>query len=296
MNSELGITIIMITHDMDELLLADRIYIFEHGRIVFSKPKELLIDSLDKLYEYGLKAPAVLEIAVGLRKAGVLRRDNYFSVKDLAEAIKKEHPNKFYLETTMPECNVKKGATKPSQAILVDRVSFSYGKNNIIRDLSFSIQKGEYVVVTGLSGAGKSTILQLVAGILKPTSGSVYIDGKELTDKRSDRKKIRSKIGYLFQYPEQQLFGNNAYEDVVYGTRNQGLTEVEAEKRAYEAIKLVGLSDEIYDMPIEQLSGGLKRRLALAGVLAMKPEYLILDEPLAGLDPEGAERRRCLRL
>jgi energy-coupling factor transport system ATP-binding protein len=151
------------------------------------------------------------------------------------------------------------------------------------------VAKGEYVAIVGHTGAGKSTLLQLMTGLIKADSGNVYVDGLDVADCGKDLRRLRCKTGYVFQYPEHQLFAENVYEDVVFGPRNLGVSEVEAEKRAYEAISMVGLSDEVYDMPPSKLSGGQKRRAALAGVLAMQPEYLILDEPVAGLDPDGRQ-------
>lgn len=178
--------------------------------------------------------------------------------------------------------------------MLADKISFSYGDKKIFEDVSFSVSKGEYVAIIGKTGVGKTTLLQHIPGLLKPRKGQIYVDGVDLWDKYTDVRKIRCKVGYVFQYPEQQLFAKNVYEDVVFGPRNIGISEVEAEKRAYESIRLVGLPDDVYDLPLDKLSGGQRRRVALAGILAMEPEYLILDEPVAGLDPEG--RRQLLEI
>ena len=168
-----------------------------------------------------------------------------------------------------------------------DKVSFEYESGApVIKDLSFRIEDGESVGLIGANGAGKSTIMKLLLGLVQG-EGKILVDDIEVN--KDNLGKIRKKLGFVFQFPEQQLFAKNVYEDVVFGPRNTGVTEVEAEKRAYEAIEVVGLSDEIYDIPINKLSGGEKRRVALAGVLAMQPEYLILDEPLSGLDPEGKQ-------
>ena len=133
-------------------------------------------------------------------------------------------------------------------------------------------------------------MLQMIPALISPTDGSIYVDGLEVTDASVDISSLRKKIGFIFQYPEQQLFAKNVYEDVVFGPRNVGISEVEAEKRAYEAIQFVGLPQDVYDLPMDKLSGGQKRRVALAGVIAMQPDYLILDEPLAGLDPVGKKK------
>ena len=130
----------------------------------------------------------------------------------------------------------------------------------------------------------------MIPALISPTDGSIYVDGMEVTDTSADIAALRKKIGFIFQYPEQQLFAKNVYEDVVFGPRNVGISEVEAEKRAYEAIQFVGLPQDVYDLPMDKLSGGQKRRAAIAGVIAMQPDYLILDEPLAGLDPVGKKK------
>lgn len=289
LNETLGIAIVMITHRMDELLLADTIYVMHQGRMVIKGRKEGIFSNPDKLISYGLSCPDIVTIKNALLERGVIRDAYLYSIEDLVLRMKKEHPYAFELGITMQKPVKTKEQVDPVNAILVNDLSFSYGKNEVLKHVNLSVAKGEYVALIGETGSGKSTLLQHIPCLIKPKVGTVYVDGVDVADKTTDIQKLRCKIGYVFQYPEQQLFAKNVYEDVVFGPRNVGVSEIEAEKRAYEAIALVGLSDEIYDMPLWKLSGGQKRRVALAGVLAMKPEYLILDEPLAGLDPEGKE-------
>ncbi len=156
-----------------------------------------------------------------------------------------------------------------------------------IEDINLTIREGEFIGIIGHTGSGKSTFIQHLNGLLQPTSGVIYFHEQAIDQKGYDRKTLRQKVGLVFQYPEHQLFEVDVFSDVLFGPRNLGLSEEEAKKRAREALDLVGL-DESYDVksPFE-LSGGQKRRVAIAGVLAMRPEVLILDEPTAGLDPKG---------
>ncbi len=157
-----------------------------------------------------------------------------------------------------------------------------------LTDISFEIGKGEFVGIIGHTGSGKSTLIQHLNGLLKPKSGSIRIDGIDITGKDVKMRDIRRKIGLVFQYPEYQLFEETVHKDVAFGPLNLGLTQEEADARVAEAIGLVGLDyDEIADRSPFELSGGQKRRVAIAGVIAMKPEILILDEPTAGLDPKA---------
>lgn len=287
LNEKLGITIIMITHMMEELLYADTIYLLHQGKLVAKGRKESIFSKDSKLFDYGLDYPEIVKIREILLENNVIRDKSIFTVEDMVARIKKEHPYSFELNVKMPLPMAEHRRIDPVNAILVDKLTCGYGKKKVLEDISFSVGKGEYVAVVGATGTGKSTLLQHIPALLKPISGTVYVDGIDVNDRTTDIQALRCKIGYVFQYASQQLFGKNVYEDVVFGPRNVGVSEVEAEKRAYEAIKLVGLPDDIYDMPINKLSGGQKKRVALAGVLAMKPEYLILDEPTSGLDPVG---------
>lgn len=287
LNEKLGITIIMITHMMEELLVADTIYLLHQGKLVAKGRKESIFSKDSNLFDYGLDYPEIVKIREILLENNVIRDKSIFTVEDMVARIKKEHPYSFELGVNMPVPMTEHKKIDPVNAILVDKLTCGYGKKKVLEDISFSVGKGEYVAVVGATGTGKSTLLQHIPALLKPLSGTAYVDGIDVNDRTTDIQALRCKIGYVFQYASQQLFGKNVYEDVVFGPRNVGVSEVEAEKRAYEAIKLVGLPDDIYDMPISKLSGGQRKRVALAGVLAMKPEYLILDEPTSGLDPVG---------
>ena len=160
-----------------------------------------------------------------------------------------------------------------------------------LNDVSFDVADGEILGVIGHTGSGKSTLLQHLDGLIKPTSGEIYIDDVCITDGKAKMTEIRRKVGLVFQYPEYQLFEETVRLDVAFGPKNLGLNEEEREERVKHAIGLVGLDYETYHaQPPFQMSGGQKRRAAIAGVLAMKPKYLILDEPTAGLDPAGREK------
>ena len=179
-------------------------------------------------------------------------------------------------------------------SVIADHLNYIYSadtayEHKALDDVSFKIEDGEYVALLGQTGSGKSTLAQHLNGLLKPSSGTVYVNGEDIFEKSYDLKTLRGKIGLVFQYPEYQLFEEDVFTDVCFGPKNLGLERSEVELRAYEALKLVGLKDEAFFQSPFDLSGGEKRRVALAGVLAMKPEVLILDEPTAGLDPGGRE-------
>lgn len=285
-----GITIILITHLMEELLLADWIYVMHQGRLAMKGSREAIFAQPEKLREFGLELPMTVQLAHALAKCGCMRTKDLFSIEAIAERIYKEHPYAFLKEKTMEPAPAGKKAKALSQAIVLQHVHLNYGEKPILTDVCCSIEKGSYTAIIGPSGAGKSTLLQMIPALICPTDGNIYVDGLEVTDASADIAALRKKIGFIFQYPEQQLFAKNVYEDVVFGPRNVGISEVEAEKRAYEAIQFVGLPQDVYDLPMDKLSGGQKRRVALAGVIAMQPDYLILDEPLAGLDPVGKKK------
>lgn len=156
-------------------------------------------------------------------------------------------------------------------------------------NVSLSIGKGEFIGLIGHTGSGKSTLIQLLNGLLKPTSGDIIVDGKNLSDKETKLRDIRFKVGLVMQYPEYQLFEETVYKDIAFGPSNMGLSENEIKERVEFAANVVGLSPELLEKSPFDLSGGQKRRAAIAGVIAMQPQVLILDEPTAGLDPKGRD-------
>ena len=158
-----------------------------------------------------------------------------------------------------------------------------------LEDISFEIANGSFVGIIGHTGSGKSTLIQHLNGLLKPNSGTILVDGLDITDASVSLRDIRQRIGLVFQYPEYQLFEETVFRDVCFGPKNLGLSEDEAALRARTALSTVGISEELYEKSPFEISGGQKRRVAIAGVLAMSPSILILDEPTAGLDPAGRD-------
>ena len=179
-------------------------------------------------------------------------------------------------------------------SLILDHVNYSYGDDttlavHALKDVNLVIPDGQFIGLIGHTGSGKSTLVQHLNGLLKPTSGAIYYNGEDIHEKDYDKKKLRSKVGLVFQYPEHQLFEIDVFKDVCFGPKNLGLSQKETELRAYAALKQVGIEDEYFYQSPFDLSGGQKRRVAIAGVLAMKPEILVLDEPTAGLDPKGRD-------
>ena len=179
-------------------------------------------------------------------------------------------------------------------SIALEHVNYIYSpgtayEKRALNDISLEIGQGQFVGIIGHTGSGKSTLIQHLNGLMKATSGDILYDGQSIYAEGYDMRKLRSQVGLVFQYPEHQLFEVDVISDVCFGPKNQGLSEEESEKNAREALELVGFPEKYYKQSQFELSGGQKRRVAIAGVLAMKPKVLILDEPTAGLDPKGRD-------
>lgn len=179
-------------------------------------------------------------------------------------------------------------------SIKAEHVTFVYNQGTALEqraldDVNFEIPDGQFVGLIGHTGSGKSTLIQHLNGLMKPTGGVIYYNGTDIHSEGYDLRKLRSKVGLVFQYPEHQLFEVDVFSDVCYGPRNLGLAPEEIKERASAALKAVGMKEKYWDQSPFELSGGQKRRVAIAGVLAMNPEVLILDEPTAGLDPRGRD-------
>lgn len=179
-------------------------------------------------------------------------------------------------------------------SIKLEHITYTYSPGTVyemhaLKDVDIEIPDGQFMGIIGHTGSGKSTLIQHFNGLMKPTSGTVFYNGQDIWAEKYDRQKLRSKVGLVFQYPEHQLFEVDVFSDVCFGPKNQGLSKEEVQERAREALQLVGLEEKFWEQSPFELSGGQKRRVAIAGVLAMKPEVLILDEPTAGLDPRGRD-------
>lgn len=179
-------------------------------------------------------------------------------------------------------------------SIILDKVNFVYSEKtayeiHALKDINLKISDGEFIGVIGHTGSGKSTLIQHLNGLMKASSGGIYYNGQDIYDADYDKKELRRKVGLVFQYPEHQLFETTVFADVCFGPKNCGLSRKESELKAFTALRSVGLSEDYWYRSPFELSGGQKRRAAIAGVLAMEPEVLVLDEPTAGLDPKGRD-------
>lgn len=306
LQDEKGISIILITHHMDEVILADKVFVMKDGKVMGQGTPEHIFAKRELLEECGLCLPVFYQYLYFLIGQGILSKeecDGIQNEKELRKLLCKKYKG-FGRKTASDgiyeggrldeKASQKDTQTLKKEGILLNHVSYIYNKGFsderiALKDVSLKIEKGEFLAVIGHTGSGKSTLMQHLNGLYLPTEGNVYFNGQDITDKDFSLKKLRQKVGLVFQYPEYQLFAETVEKDVCFGPENMEISKVEAQKRAYEAIKAVGLPDTIYDNSPLQLSGGQKRRVAIAGVLAMQPEYLVLDEPTAGLDPFSAE-------
>lgn len=179
--------------------------------------------------------------------------------------------------------------------IKVENLSYTYGEGTpfskqALSDVSFEIEKGEIIGIIGHTGSGKSTLIQHLNGLIKPTSGRILLDGRDIWENPKEIRKIRFRVGLVFQYPEYQLFEETVYKDIAFGPKNMGLDEAEIDRRVRETAAIIGVKESHLDRSPFDLSGGEKRRAAIAGVMAMRPDVLVLDEPTAGLDPAGRDK------
>ena len=337
LNREFCITIIMITHRMEETVRADQIYVMDDGNVelvgapyeIYPQVEKLEQLGLDSLLSYKLlhelkvdysdDKKFVKDLDENAKSALVDRKERLLSVQDAADRIKAcLHDKKLFDEKNLNEQNVlddidsyvndTKNINKPEAAeqinsaqkdipsskndILVeaDNLEYSYKDGAVlvpaVEQVSFQIRKGEILAVAGQTGSGKSTLLYMLNGIYRPMGGTLKVDGIDV-GKTKNLKELRKKIGFVFQYPEYQLFESTVLADVMYGALNFGMSKAEAEQAAREALALVNISEEYYEYSPFDLSGGQKKRVALAGILAYQPEILILDEPVAGMDPKA---------
>ena len=303
LNQEQEMTVILITHDMEEAALASRVILLADGQVRFDGTPEKFFGADVLLAEMGMEAPLsyrvrkIIDSDVFVEKVGDAREDEATTGKreNLSEYDKSGREWEASSELVDKKKNEMAEAEtdEKNQALLsLQHVSYIYSPGTAyekvaLDDVSLSLGKGETVGLAGHTGSGKSTMIQLLNGLLKPTGGTVTFEGKNIHAKGYSGNYLRSRVGMVFQYPEHQMICDTVWEDVAFGPGKQGLTEEACKTRVEEALRFVDLPEKYYQASPLQLSGGQKRRVAIAGVLAMHPEYIILDEPAAGLDAEG---------
>ncbi len=303
LNQEQEMTVILITHDMEEAALASRVILLADGQVRFDGTPEDFFGEDALLAEMGMEAPLsyrvrkLIDSDVFEKKIGDARVEEATIDKreKVAEYDKTGREWEASSELVDKKKNKKAEAEtdeKNQDLLSLQHVSYIYSPGTAyekvaLDDVNLSLGKGEIVGLAGHTGSGKSTMIQLLNGLLKPTSGTVTFEGKDIHAKGYSGNYLRSKVGMVFQYPEHQMICDTVWEDVAFGPGKQGLTEEACKTRVEEALRFVDLPEKYYQASPLQLSGGQKRRVAIAGVLAMHPEYIILDEPAAGLDAEG---------
>lgn len=291
LNSQ-GVTIVLITHYMDEAAQAQRVIVMDDGKIVMDGEPKKIFSQVERLKACALDVPQVTELMYELKKSGVgVSLEVLNEEEALSELLKLGIKGEAKAEPA-PE---KQDTGKKEIAASVKNLTYKYSvgtpfEATAVDNVSLEIEKGSFIGVIGHTGSGKSTLIQHLNGLLKPTSGEIFINGKNIWEKDSDIRAVRFMAGLVFQYSEYQLFEETVYKDIAYGPKNMGLSDEETDRRVRNAAKSMGLSDELLKRSPFDLSGGQKRRAALAGVIAMEPEILILDEPAAGLDPKGRDK------
>ena len=339
LNKAEHVTVILITHYMEEVTGADRIFVMDAGELVMEGTPAEIFSQVEKLRKLRLDVPQVTELAYELKQSGAELPDGILTTDELVHHLceeknpiadpkklkeslqediaaesevrekpqqknqtagdgepEKVQPEKLDIEGGKPEIQAQEDKHTESgglESLRLEHVSYVYSTGTAyeitaLKDVSLEIPKGQFVGIIGHTGSGKSTLVQHFNGLIRPTSGHVYFQGRDIWEEGYPLRELRFHVGLVFQYPEYQLFETDVIKDVCFGPKNQGLSEEDQMKRAREALRQVGIPEGLYEKSPFELSGGQKRR-AIAGVLAMNPDILILDEPTAGLDPRGRE-------
>lgn len=330
LNQKEGVTVILITHYMEEVIFADHVFVMDQGRLVMQGNPREIFSQVERLKELRLDVPQVTLLAHELRRTGLDIPEGILTMEELVEIPWKEVGR-------LPACDDSKGnratggqvmqresedsgstsskiaadAEKTSgkgserfttvaeeksggSSIKLEDVTYTYSPGTVyeihaLEHVDLEIPQGQFVGVIGHTGSGKSTMIQHLNGLVKPTGGRVLYNGEDIWAEEYDLRSLRFHVGLVFQYPEHQLFETDVLTDVCFGPKNEGLSPEACKERAREALRHVGMPEELWDKSPFELSGGQKRRVAIAGVLAMNPDVLVLDEPTAGLDPQGRD-------
>lgn len=336
LNRQEKVTIILITHYMDEVIEADRVFVMDNGKIALKGTPREVFSNVEKIKSLGLDVPQVTEIAYKLKKNGVYFQDGILTIDEFVKQLEKQgnikainnREEQTYIQTDeaildervvsvkseaykesedggeekaengtdITDINVENAENADNRQVIItlDHINYTYSADTAFRihalkDINLKLYEGQFIGVIGHTGSGKSTLIQHLNGLIKAESGRLLFRDKNIYDDDFAMPDLRKKVGLVFQYPEYQLFEATVLEDVMFGPKNLGKSNEEAKQTAIEALKAVGADESLWDKSPFELSGGQKRRVAIAGVLAMETEVLILDEPTAALDPKGRD-------
>lgn len=291
------VTVILITHYMEEVTDADYIYVMDKGKVVMEGKPEQIFSKVDLLKHYRLDVPQATAVADELiRKgfpvsAGTLTREAL--CREVVSLARERGRIQDPLGKEVYRDEVK---SRPDEDPVLRLKNLNYNYNpgtayekHAMKGVDLDIWQGEFIGIIGHTGSGKSTLIQHLDGLIRATGGELFFQGENIYQEGYSMKTLRQQVGLVFQYPEHQLFEADVLSDVCFGPKNQGLSDEECRQRAKEALQMVGFPETLYNASPFDLSGGQKRRVAIAGVLAMRPKVLVLDEPTAGLDPKGRD-------
>ena len=288
--AEQGKIIILITHDMKEAASADRVILIDHGRVAIEGTPDELFSQPGLAERYGIFPPFLMSLALEMRTMGVGVKWPS-DPRSLARAVVSGKNGRRVISQNGNSHSRIVQTGEP--ALTFDKVHFSYGPEvrcgePVLNGVDFSVGQGTVALICGANGSGKSTLLQMSNGLVTPDDGKVLLGGQKLKDWKKKRGGVPGRVALLFQNPERQVFSATVFDDIAFGPRNMGVSAGKIEDRVLKAARWVGLPDTVLSRPVYTLSGGQMRRAAVAGVLAMEPELLVLDEPTDGLDPGSA--------
>lgn len=335
LNENENITVILITHHMNEAIMAKKVVVIDDGKIALQGTPREVFSNVEQINKLKLDMPQIMELSYELYKCGKFDRYDILTIDEFIKELEKRGLEKYKIKNSDGiDGNIKESIDAKVEENIKDNVEEKYFSNEIekisksqndkdtadredtevtgnkdiepilslnnvslkyeentsmevkaLDDISLDIYNDEFIGIIGHTGSGKSSLVQVMNGLINATDGNVTYKGENIQDKSFDKKRLHLDVGLVFQYPESQLFEETVLKDVMFGPLNKGMSEEEAKKAAKEALEMLGIGENYYnDSPFE-LSGGEKRRIAIAGVLAMNPEIIILDEPTAGLDP-----------
>lgn len=286
LNKQHNITIILITHHMEEVIFSDRVIVMEKGKVVLEDTPKNLFSQYEKLKSLNLDLPQITKLSYILNEQGYNIKNNCLDISEFLLQIEKIgfNENLVNIENNFQEDK------KQEEIIKINNLNYTYSKGTVFEkkaldNINLSIHKGEILGIIGHTGSGKSTLIQHLNLLIKPKANTIFFDGKDISSEQIKPKDLRQKVGLVFQYPENQIFEETIFKEVAFAPKNMNLSEDEIYTRVKNSLELVGMDESFFDKSPFNLSGGQKRRVAIASILSMQPEVIILDEPTAGLDP-----------